>query len=128
VGAGVRDGEAGPAGRWPRPWARWLLPTPVGPTTSTLSYRSTKAQVASSSTLALGIEALKVKSKSSMVLACSMLARRISCMSCFASRRSTSSTFSVPPATLGASLDRGRLVALPPGTIIPAPPRQPGDQ
>ncbi len=43
----------------------------------TLSRRSTKAQVANSRTLALGMEPLKVKSKSSMVLACSKLARRM---------------------------------------------------
>lgn len=45
MGADVGHREAGAAGAWPSAWARWLLPTPVGPTTRTLSWRSTKAQV-----------------------------------------------------------------------------------
>src|SRR5688572_11809138 len=69
----------------------WLLPTPVCPSSKAFSRRSTKAQVAKSSTFAFGTCGLKWKSKTSSVFWCSKLARRTRWSSCFASRRSTSS-------------------------------------
>src|SRR5262249_10859362 len=59
---------------------------------------------ASSRILSLGTVGLKVKSKSSTVLACSKLARRSRMSSCLASRRSTSSVSSRWRNSLGARL------------------------
>ena len=62
--------------RWPIACATWLLPTPVLPISSTLSWRAMKLVVARSMTLCRGIFGLKPKSKSSKVLLPSKFALR----------------------------------------------------